>query len=38
VLNRWIVPLESRIDYLNPAHREEVSGAVRRPAHLRDET
>ena len=32
LLNRWIVPLEKRFDYPQPAQRQEDPGAV-RPAH-----
>ena len=35
LLNRWIVPLEKRIDLPDPAHRRQVPGAVRLPADLR---
>ena len=37
LLNRWIVPLEKRYDYLEPAQRQEDSGAVRSAHHLLDE-
>ncbi len=35
LLNRWIVPLESRVDYLDPADRPEVRAAVRHAGRLR---
>ena len=37
LLNRWIVPLESRVDYLTLAYRQEISGAVRRADRVRHE-
>ena len=37
LLNRWIVPLEKRMDFLDAAHRRQVPGAVRLPADLRDQ-
>ena len=37
LLNRWIVPLESRRRLPDAAQRQEDRGAVRRPDRLRDE-
>ena len=37
LLNRWIVPLESRVDLPDAAHRQEDSDAVRRADRLRDQ-
>ena len=37
LLNRWIVPLESRVDYLTLHTGQEVRGAVRRLHRLLDE-
>ena len=37
LLNRWIVPLENRLDFLSLASRQEVPGAVRAAHHLLDQ-
>ena len=37
LLNRWIVPLEKRYDFLQPGQRQEDPGAVRPADHLLDE-
>ena len=37
LLNRWIVPLEKRYDFLQPGQRQEDPGAVRSVDHLLDE-
>ncbi len=37
LLNRWIVPLESRVDYLTLHTGQEIPGAVRRADRVRDE-
>ncbi len=37
LLNRWIVPLEKRYDFLNIAQRQEDPGAVRSDHRLLDE-
>ena len=37
LLNRWIVPLEKRVDFLTLHTGQQVPGAVRLPADLRDQ-
>ena len=37
LLNRWIVPLEKRVDFLTLHTGGKISGALRLPDHLRDE-
>ena len=37
LLNRWIVPMENQVDYLEADHRHELLAAVRRAADLLDE-
>ena len=37
LLNRWIVPLESRVDYLDAAHGPQVRDPVQRARRVRDE-